>query len=84
MANMTGEHTPVGRPDPTEEIDAGDAPLMLDPSTPLIISAWGRKGAGKSVFNRRIKEQAANEVGFRTSPQRATRLARSSVAASQA
>lgn len=54
MANATAEHTPVGRADPTEEIDAGDAPLMLDPSKPMIISAWGRKGSGKSTFNRRI------------------------------
>ncbi len=26
----------------------------LDPSRPMIVSAWGRKGSGKSVFNRRL------------------------------
>jgi len=31
-----------------------DFPLVLDPHRPMIISAWGRKGSGKSVFNRRI------------------------------
>jgi hypothetical protein len=28
--------------------------VILDPSKPLIISAWGRMGSGKSTFNRRI------------------------------
>lgn len=40
-------------PEKTEEA-GGDFPLMLDPSKPLIVSAWGAKGSGKSVFNRRI------------------------------
>lgn len=47
------ERTPTGRPDATEEVDE-DFPLQLDPTKPMIISAWGRKGSGKSTFNRRI------------------------------
>lgn len=31
-----------------------DFPLTLDHTKPLIISAWGKKGSGKSVFNREI------------------------------
>ena len=31
-----------------------DFPVDLDPARPLIASAWGRKGSGKSVFNRRL------------------------------
>lgn len=33
---------------------AGASPLALDPTRPMIVSAWGRKGSGKSVFNRRL------------------------------
>ena len=36
-----------------EDVDE-DFPVVLDPTKPMIISAWGRKGSGKSVFNRRI------------------------------
>lgn len=46
------EHTRVGSTAPTEEI--GDELPVFDPSKPLIFSAWGRKGSGKSVFNRRL------------------------------
>lgn len=54
MGDLRPERTPVGRPEPTQE--AGDAfPVVLDPlGEPLIISAWGRKGSGKSTFNRRL------------------------------
>ena len=31
-----------------------DFPLRLDPGKPMIISAFGRKGSGKSVFNRTL------------------------------
>ena len=51
---MTTE-TPVGRPDPIPEVDGG-FPVVIDPTKPMIISAWGRKGSGKSVFNRRLYE----------------------------
>lgn len=37
----------------TEEVDDG-FPVVLDPSKPAIISAWGRKGSGKSTFARRL------------------------------
>lgn len=47
--------TPVGRPDPTEDVDLDDGfPVLIDPTKPAIISAWGRKGSGKSTFNRRL------------------------------
>lgn len=37
----------------SEDMDADDSPLMhLDPSKPAIISAWGKKGSGKSYLNR--------------------------------
>jgi hypothetical protein len=50
------EHTVVGRPAPggdVTELDAG-FPVELDPSKPLIVSSFGRKGSGKSTFNRRL------------------------------
>jgi hypothetical protein len=50
----TPDRTPIGRPSATEDIDAEDAPLILDPDKPMIIAAFGRKGSGKSTFNRRI------------------------------
>jgi hypothetical protein len=31
-----------------------DFPLFLDHSRPMIISAWGKKGKGKTAFNREI------------------------------
>jgi hypothetical protein len=34
--------------------DHEDFPLKLDAGRPMIISAWGRKGSGKSVFNGEI------------------------------
>lgn len=37
----------------TEEVDEA-FPVVLDPARPLIVSAWGRKGSGKSTFNRRL------------------------------
>jgi hypothetical protein len=47
------ERTPVSRTvAPTAEAD-DDLPV-LDPSTPMLISAWGRKRSGKSTFNRRL------------------------------
>lgn len=39
--------------DATEEAGS-EFPVLIDPSRPSIISAWGRKGSGKSVFNRRL------------------------------
>lgn len=50
---MADAETPIGRLTKTVEID-GEVPLQLDPSKPMIISAWGRKGSGKSTFSRRI------------------------------
>lgn len=47
------ERTPVGPVEPTEEADTG-FPVVIDPARPMIVSAWGRKGSGKSVFNRRL------------------------------
>jgi hypothetical protein len=36
-----------------EELDADDSPLMdLDATRPMIVSAWGKKGSGKSHGNR--------------------------------
>lgn len=53
MSGSRHPQTPVGRPEPAEE--AGEAfPVRLDPMTPMIISAWGRKGSGKSTFSRRL------------------------------
>jgi hypothetical protein len=45
--------TRTRKPSATEEVDE-EFPVVLDPSKPMIISAWGRKGSGKSTFNRRI------------------------------
>lgn len=50
--------TPIGRPEPAEEVDEG-FPVKIDPSKPSIISSWGRKGSGKSTFNRRLYESWA-------------------------
>jgi hypothetical protein len=44
--------TPVLEDAPAE--DVGDEPLSFDPTRPMIVSAWGRKGSGKSYFNRRL------------------------------
>jgi hypothetical protein len=43
----------VSRVEHLEEVDPGheDFPLRIDPGRPMIISAFGRKGSGKSVFN---------------------------------
>jgi len=46
------ERTPVRAAAATEEL--GEQLPLIDPSKPCIISAWGRKGSGKSVFNRRV------------------------------
>src|ERR1700709_341239 len=36
-------------------MDADDSPLMhLDPLRPMIVSAWGKKGSGKSYLNRML------------------------------
>jgi hypothetical protein len=36
-----------------EEMDTDDSPLMeLDPTKPMIVTAWGKKGSGKSYLNR--------------------------------
>jgi hypothetical protein len=45
----------VSADDDVEDLDE-DFPLALDPTKPMVITAWGRKGSGKSVFNRRIYE----------------------------
>jgi hypothetical protein len=38
-----------------EDMEADDSPLMgLDPHKPQIITAWGKKGSGKSYLNRMI------------------------------
>lgn len=37
----------------SEELDE-DFPMVLDPTKPMIVSAWGAKGSGKSVLNRWI------------------------------
>jgi hypothetical protein len=34
--------------------DHPDFPLNFDPAKPMFITAWGKKGSGKSVFNREI------------------------------
>jgi hypothetical protein len=47
------ERTPIGSESPAQELDGG-FPAVIDPSEPIIVSAWGRKGAGKSTFNRRL------------------------------
>ncbi|WP_291761939.1 hypothetical protein [Cellulomonas sp. 73-145] len=44
------ERTPLAAP----TVELGDELPPIDPSKPAIISAWGRKGSGKSVFNRRL------------------------------
>jgi hypothetical protein len=37
------------------DLSAGESPLMaIDPEQPLVVSAWGRKGSGKSVLNREL------------------------------
>ncbi len=49
------EHTPI--PEhvaPTEEVGDRLPIENLDPTKPIIVSAWGRKGSGKSTFNRRL------------------------------
>lgn len=43
----------MGRPERTDEVDGG-FPVVIDPSKPMIISSWGRKGEGKSTFNSRL------------------------------
>lgn len=47
------EHTPIGRVEDTDEPPEG-FPVVIDPTKPIIVSAWGRKGSGKSTFNRRL------------------------------
>ncbi len=38
-----------------EDLDVDDSPLMeLDPTKPMIVSAWGKKGSGKSYLNRAL------------------------------
>src|SRR5205085_12594160 len=45
----------VGVPAPmTDVADHPDFPLFLDHTRPMIISAFGKKGKGKSAFNREI------------------------------
>jgi hypothetical protein len=39
--------------DQVQEVERGN-PLMLDPSRNFIVSAFGRKGAGKTTFNRQL------------------------------
>ena len=40
--------------DTTEGGGLPDVLAQIDPHAPLIVSAWGRKGSGKSTFNRRL------------------------------
>jgi hypothetical protein len=41
--------------DPAEDLEAEDSPLMgMDPAKPWIVTAWGKKGSGKSYLNRRL------------------------------
>ena len=49
-------HTVVARRAPGGDVTelAPGFPVQLDPSKPMIISAWGRKGSGKSIFNSRL------------------------------
>lgn len=49
------ERTPLRAPvdDPGIEREQGRLP-DLDPTKPMIVSAWGSKGSGKSYFNRRL------------------------------
>ncbi len=46
------ERTPIVADAPAEEI--GDELPAIDPTKPMIASAWGRKRSGKSYFNRRL------------------------------
>lgn len=46
------EHTPI--PEPAAPARELVQLPTIDPTKPAIISAWGRKGSGKSVFNRRL------------------------------
>jgi len=48
------EQTPVGPIEPTVELEGYHDLPVLDPSKPTLVSSWGRKGAGKSTFNRRL------------------------------
>jgi hypothetical protein len=48
----TAEHTPIRADAAAEEV--GDQLPAIDPMRPMIASAWGRKGAGKSTFTRRL------------------------------
>ncbi|MDO8107159.1 hypothetical protein Q6348_08110 [Isoptericola sp. b441] len=48
------ERTPVGRSTPPTEEAGDDFPVVIDPARPALISAWGRKGSGKSTFSRRL------------------------------
>jgi len=45
--------TTTAPPQRTEEVDEA-FPVTLDPAKPMIVSAWGRKGSGKSTFSRRL------------------------------
>ena len=46
------ERTPIVADAPAQEI--GDELPAIDPTKPMIASAWGRKRSGKSTFNRRL------------------------------
>ncbi len=48
------ERTPLPAPADEDVEEAGEHLPVIDPSKPVIISSWGRKGAGKSTFNRRL------------------------------
>lgn len=45
------ERTPLAKPAPTEE---SEHPFRFDHTKPAILSAFGRKGAGKSTFSRLV------------------------------
>ncbi|MCL1872173.1 MAG: hypothetical protein FWF90_17425 [Promicromonosporaceae bacterium] len=46
--------TPILADTPADELDAGMPFPEFDATKPMIVSAWGRKGSGKSYFNRRL------------------------------
>lgn len=48
------ERTPLPAPALDEAVELEDQLPVFDPAKPMIVSAWGRKGAGKSFFNRRL------------------------------
>ena len=48
------ERTPIVADAPAAELDDVTPFPVFDPMRPAVVSAWGRKGSGKSYFNRRL------------------------------